>query len=742
MTAAVEPKKMPNEPVLTPNIIAEHGLTSDEYQLILKILEREPNLTELGIFSAMWSEHCSYKSSKVWLKTLPTKAPHVIQGPGEGAGVIDIGDGKAAIFKIESHNSPSAIEPVQGAATGVGGILRDIFSMGARPVANLNALRFGDPSFSKTKGYVGGVVKGIGGYGNCIGIPTVAGECEFHPAYNRNPLVNAMSVGIAEADKIFYSKATGVGNLVIYVGSKTGRDGIHGATMSSAELKEDMDEKRPTVQVGDPFVEKLLLEACLEVMATDHVVAVQDMGAAGLTCSAVEMADKGGLGLELNLNEVPQREKGMTPYEMMLSESQERMLLVIKPESIAAVTEIFAKWDLDCAVIGQLTDTGQFVLKYDDETVCDIPVSPLVLQAPEYERPYKLSEPRAAIDNETLQHPMSVVESLKTLMGKPNFASKRWIWEQYDHTVMGDTIQRPGGDAAVVRVHGTNKALAMTTDCSPRYCLADPLEGGKQAVAESYRNLVAVGAKPMAITNNLNFGSPEKQHIMGQFVGCVTGMKEACEALDYPVISGNVSFYNETEGQPILPTPVVGGVGVIKDLNKSQTLAFKNADDVIFVLGKTKGEMGASAYLRDILGREDGQPPKVDLSEEKTNAAFVLSLHEQSLLSACHDISEGGLAIAVAEMAMAGNFGASISLPEHISAHIAAFCEDQARYVFTADAENADKISKQAEESGVSIFRLGRVTADTILAIQDNGEISVQDLKDASENWLPSYMAS
>ncbi|MEC8700532.1 MAG: phosphoribosylformylglycinamidine synthase subunit PurL, partial [Pseudomonadota bacterium] len=556
-----------NTPAITPEIVAEHGLTPDEYQTVLDIMGREPNMTELGIFSVMWSEHCSYKSSRKWLKTLPTEGPQVIQGPGENAGVVDIGDGQAAVFKIESHNHPSFIEPYQGAATGVGGIMRDVFTMGARPVANLNALRFGSPDHPRTRHLVDGVVAGIGGYGNCMGIPTVAGEVNFHSAYNGNILVNAMTVGIADADKIFYSAAAGVGNPVVYVGSKTGRDGIHGATMASAEFSENSEEKRPTVQVGDPFTEKLLLEACLELMATDCIIAIQDMGAAGLTCSSVEMADKGGVGIELDLDTVPAREEAMTSYELMLSESQERMLMVLKPEGEETARLIFEKWELDFAVVGRITDSGALVVKEKGETVVDIPVAPLVEASPEYDRPYDEIEAPATISSENVPASEDITAALDTLMSAPDICSRRWIWEQYDHMVMADTVQRPGGDAAVVRIHATDKGLAVTTDCTPRYCKAHPETGGRQAVVEAWRNLTAVGATPLALTNNLNFGNPERRPIMGQFVGCVKGIGAAARALEFPVISGNVSLYNETNGEAILPTPVIGGVGLIEDID-------------------------------------------------------------------------------------------------------------------------------------------------------------------------------
>ncbi len=600
-------------PAITPELVAEHGLSADEYRSVLKILGREPNMTELGIFSVMWSEHCSYKSSRKWLKTLPTTGPQVIQGPGENAGVVDIGDGQAAIFKIESHNHPSFIEPYQGAATGVGGILRDVFTMGARPVANLNALRFGAPDHPRTRHLVAGVVAGIGGYGNCVGIPTVGGETNFHPAYNGNILVNAMTVGIAEQDRIFYSAAAGPGNPVVYVGSKTGRDGIHGATMASAEFSEDSEAKRPTVQVGDPFTEKLLLEACLELMATDAIVAIQDMGAAGLTCSSVEMASKGGVGIELDLDKVPVRETGMTAYEMMLSESQERMLMVLKPGREEVARRIFEKWELDFAVIGRITDTGRLVLKMGGEVVGEVPIAPLVDAAPLYDRPWRPTPKPAAVRAAEVPLPDDPLAALERLLASPDLCSKRWIWEQYDHTVMADTVQGPGGDAAVVRVHGTRKGLAMTTDCTPRYCHADPETGGRQAVAEAWRNLIATGARPLALTNNLNFGNPERPEIMGQFVGCVKGMAAAAAALDFPVVSGNVSFYNETNGEAILPTPVIGGLGLIDDVSRTATPAFKSEGETIVVIGATEGWLGCSAYLRELHGRNDGAPPPVDL---------------------------------------------------------------------------------------------------------------------------------
>ncbi|CAK0768495.1 Phosphoribosylformylglycinamidine synthase subunit PurL [uncultured Gammaproteobacteria bacterium] len=669
------------EPVVTPELAAEHGLKPDEYRLMLDIVGRTPTFTELGIYSVMWSEHCSYKSSRVWLKTLPTKAPWVIKGPGENAGVIDIGDGQAAVFKMESHNHPSFIEPYQGAATGVGGILRDVFTMGARPIANLNALRFGSPDHPKTRHLVSGVVAGIGGYGNCVGVPTVGGETNFHPSYNGNILVNAMTVGLAQTDRIFYSAAAGVGNPVVYVGSKTGRDGIHGATMASAEFSEDSEAKRPTVQVGDPFTEKLLIEACMELMATDAIVAIQDMGAAGLTSSSVEMADKGGLGFDLDLDCVPCREQGMTPYEIMLSESQERMLMILKPGREAEARAIFDKWELDFAVIGRLTDTGRLVLRMHGQICCDLVVAPLVERAPMYERPWVATPKLPCLRKETVPLPAGEgpCRVLERLMGCPDLASKRWIWEQYDSQVGGDTASIPGGDAGVVRVHGTNKALAMTVDCTPRYCQADPERGGAQAVAEAWRNLTAVGALPLAITDNLNFGNPEKPEIMGQLVGAIKGMAEACRALDFPVVSGNVSLYNETNGQAIFPTPAIGGVGLIKDASLVVGIALPADGLSLVLIGDTVGRLGQSLFLREIHGREEGHVPPVELAVERRNGDFVRAQIEQRRITACHDLADGGLLVALAEMALAGKRGATITLPEGVDPVGYLFGEDQSR---------------------------------------------------------------
>src|SRR5476651_1744383 len=652
---------------ITPAMVKEHGLSEAEYQKILDLMGREPSFVELGIFSVMWSEHCSYKSTRSHLKKLPTKAPWVIQGPGENAGVIDIGDGDAAIFKMESHNHPSFIEPYQGAATGVGGIMRDVFTMGARPIAMMNALRFGEPSHPKTRHLVSGVVSGIGGYGNCMGVPTVGGEVNFHKSYNGNILVNAMCVGLARTDKIFLSAAKGAGNPVVYVGSKTGRDGIHGATMASAEFDDASEEKRPTVQVGDPFTEKLLLEACLELMATDAIIAIQDMGAAGLTSSSAEMGDKGGSGIELDLDKVPQREANMTAYEMMLSESQERMLAVLKPGREAQAEAIFRKWELDFAVIGITTNTSRLVVKHKGAVVADMPITALSDAAPVYERPYTERAPMTGEPAYDKSKP--VLASLEKILAAPDMASRRWIWEQYDNSVMNDTVQHPGGDAAVVRVHGTQKALAITTDVTPRYCQADPYNGGAQAVVEAWRNLTAVGATPLAVTDNLNFGNPQKPGIMGQIVSAIDGIGAACRALDFPVIGGNCSLYNETNGEGILPTPAIGAVGLMKDVTKMATVAFKRDGDVVILIGETGGHLGQSIYLREIEGREEGAPPPVDLALEKKHGDFVRGLIASGRVDTVHDVSDGGVLVAVAEMAMAGKIGASIgmaSLPEAV----------------------------------------------------------------------------
>jgi len=729
----------PREPAVSAELAAEHGLSAEEFDRVHSILGRAPSFTELGIFSVMWSEHCSYKSSRRWLRTLPTEGPQVIQGPGENAGVVDIGDGQAAIFKMESHNHPSFIEPYQGAATGVGGILRDVFTMGARPIANLNALRFGAPDHPKTRHLVAGVVAGIGGYGNCIGVPTVAGACEFHPAYNGNILVNAMTVGVAPADRIFYSRAAGPGNPVVYVGSKTGRDGIHGATMASAEFADDSEEKRPTVQVGDPFTEKLLLEACLELMATDAIVSIQDMGAAGLTSSSVEMSSKGGVGIELDLDLVPVRETSMTPYEIMLSESQERMLMVLRPEQEAAARAIFEKWELDFAVVGRITESGRLVVRMNGAVAADIPVAPLVDQAPEYDRPRAPLSPAPEIDAASVPAADDLGAALIRLIGSPDLCSRRWIWEQYDYLVRGDTVAGPGGDAALVRVDDGPKALAVTTDCTPRYCRADPVMGGRQAVAEAWRNLTAAGARPLAVTDNLNFGNPERPQIMAQFAACIEGMGEACRALDFPVVSGNVSFYNETSGESILPTPVIGGVGLIDDYRRAAGIGFGGAGEDIVLIGETAGWLGASLYLREIAGREDGAPPPVDLKAERRHGDFVRDRIAAGQVSACHDLADGGLLIALAEMALAAGLGAEIELPgDGPPPNAWLFGEDQGRYVLAT--RDTPAVLEAAKAAAVPARRIG-ITGGATLTVTGALIISLAALQQAHEGWLPGYMA-
>ncbi len=728
------------EPAITPDLVASHGLKPDEYQRILKLVGRVPSFTELGIFSAMWNEHCSYKSSRLHLKGLPTSAPWVIQGPGENAGVIDIGDGDACVFKMESHNHPSFIEPYQGATTGVGGILRDVFTMGARPIACLNLLRFGAPDHWKTRQLVSGVVAGIGGYGNSFGVPTVGGSVGFHSRYDGNILVNAMAVGIAKTDEIFYAKATGIGNPIVYLGSKTGRDGIHGATMASAAFEADADEKRPTVQVGDPFAEKLLLEATLELMRSGSVIAIQDMGAAGLTSSAVEMGAKGDLGIELDLDKVPCREPGMTAYEMMLSESQERMLMVLKPGMEAVAQAIFVKWGLDFAVIGKTTDSLRFVIKHGGVVKADLPIKELGDEAPLYDRPHVPTPKQAVLNAAQIQPPLSTGDALLKLLGSPDLCSKRWVWEQYDHIISGNVVQRPGGDAAVVRVGNGPKGLAMCTDVTPRYCEADPFEGGKQAVAESWRNLTAVGATPLALTDNLNFGNPEKPEYMGQLVGCIQGIGAAVLALDFPIVSGNVSLYNETQGKGILPTPSIGGVGLIADVALAATLAFKQDGDAILLIGTTLGWLGQSTYLAEICGREEGAPPPVDLALERKTGDFVRGLILQGTATAVHDLSDGGLAVAVAEMAMAGQLGARLTLASSVPAHGFWFGEDQARYIVTCRADAVAHVKAVGQAQGVEITALGSVGGKDLL-LGDEAPISLEALKFAHERWLPSYMA-
>jgi phosphoribosylformylglycinamidine synthase II len=726
---------------ITPELVAQHGLSPEEYKLLVAALGREPRLTELGIFSVMWSEHCSYKSSKVWLRKLPTEGPQVIQGPGENAGVVDIGDGQAAVFKMESHNHPSYIEPYQGAATGVGGIMRDVFTMGARPIANMNALRFGAPEHPKTRHLVGGVVSGIGDYGNCMGVPTVGGETNFDPRYNDNILVNAMTVGLADAKRIFRSAAKGVGHPVVYVGSKTGRDGIHGATMASAEFDEASEEKRPTVQVGDPFTEKLLLEACLELMQQDAIVAIQDMGAAGLTSSSVEMADKGGVGIELELDRVPTREDGMTAYEMMLSESQERMLMILKPGSEKVAERVFDKWELDFSVIGYTTDTGHLVVKHRGVVEADIPLAALAHAAPVYERPIERKEPQPVIAPEAVPAPNSMLGALECLMGSPHLSSRRWIWEQYDHMVMADTVQRPGGDAAVVRVHRTKKGLALSCDVTPRYCAADAYEGARQAVAECWRNLTAVGAAPLAITDCMNFGNPERPEIMGEFAAAVEGMAEACTALGFPVVSGNVSLYNETNGVAIPPTPAVGGIGLIQDIAAMASLALKREGDVLMLLGEERGHLGQSLYQLLMAGETRGAPPPVDLDAERRTGDLVRGLIHGGAVSAVHDVSDGGLLVAIAEMALAGGIGVKLdALPSPLPAHALWFGEDQGRYVLAAAPDKADAIHKAAAVARVPLRLLGEAGGEAI-ALEGEPPLSLAALRRAHEDWLPRFMA-
>jgi phosphoribosylformylglycinamidine synthase subunit PurL len=728
------------EPAITPELIAAHGLKPDEYQRILSLIGREPTFTELGIFSAMWNEHCSYKSSKKWLKTLPTTGPVVIQGPGENAGVVDIGDGDCVVFKMESHNHPSYIEPYQGAATGVGGILRDVFTMGARPVAAMNALRFGSPDHAKTRHLVAGVVAGVGGYGNAFGVPTVGGEVEFDARYNGNCLVNAFAAGIAKTDAIFYSKAEGVGLPVVYLGAKTGRDGVGGATMASAEFDDQIDEKRPTVQVGDPFTEKCLLEACLELMASGAVIAIQDMGAAGLTCSAVEMGAKGDLGIELDLDKVPVREARMTAYEMMLSESQERMLMVLRPEKEAEAQAIFVKWGLDFAIVGRTTHDLRFRILHRGHVKADLPIKDLGDEAPEYDRPWVETPKR---DSSASLPSADIADSLLTLIGSPNGASRRWVWEQYDTLIQGNSVQRPGGDAGVIRVDGhPSKGLAFTSDVTPRYVEADPFEGGKQAVAECWRNLCAVGAVPLAATDNLNFGNPERREIMGQLVGAIKGIGEACRALDFPIVSGNVSLYNETNGQAILPTPTIGGVGLLADWRKSARIAFAAEDECIILAGApaTWGtHLGQSIYMRDVHGRADGPPPPVDLAHERRIGEFVRSLISDGLATAVHDCSDGGIAVAVAEMAVASGIGASINELHDADAAAVFFGEDQGRYVLTVKRRDLEALTERAAAAGVFAPWIG-MTGGTNLVLGEARPLAIAALRIAHEMWFPAFM--
>ena len=729
--------------IVNEKLAIDHGLKKDEYKKICDLLKRVPNITELGIFSAMWNEHCSYKSSRFHLKNLPTKGKNVIQGPGENAGVIDIGDNDAIVFKIESHNHPSFIEPYQGAATGVGGIMRDVFTMGARPIANLNSIHFGSPQHKKTKNLLRGVVHGIGGYGNCMGVPTIAGQTSFDESYNGNILVNAMTLGLVKKDKIFYSKAAGLGKPVIYVGSKTGRDGIHGASMASASFDDKIEEKKPTVQVGDPFTEKLLLEACLELMAGDSIIAIQDMGAAGLTSSSIEMASKGNLGIEINLNKVPCREANMTPYEIMLSESQERMLIVLENGKEDLAKKIFDKWNLDFAIIGKTTKSKRIELYFDEKKVANIPVNTLVENSPMYDRKWKKAKlpKKIKIQKEDLKG-LKVVSVLNKILSNPNVCSKEWIWQQYDHTVMGDTIQKPGGDAGVVRVHGTNKAVAASVDSSAVYCWAHPLSGGKQIVCESWRNLISVGAKPIAITNCLNFGSPENEENMGEFVECVQGLGEASAYLDFPVVSGNVSFYNQTKDVGIKPTPTIGGVGLIKDYENMVTMDLKEVDNILLVIGKTEGHLDQSLFAREILSEKNGPPPEINLFNEKNNGETILRLIDQKFIKSAHDVSLGGIVTALSKMCIKGKKGATLKKPNYlINEFEYLFGEDQGRYIIEINKDDLKNVTKILKDNSVHYDELGIVNEGDLI-INDKTKVSIDDLIKSHTTWLTNYISN
>ena len=722
-------------------IAIEHGLKSDEFKKICKLLKRTPNITELGIFSAMWNEHCSYKSSRIHLKKLPTKGKKVIQGPGENAGIIDVDDGDAIVFKIESHNHPSFIEPYQGAATGVGGIMRDVFTMGARPIANLNSIHFGSTQHKKTKNLLRGVVHGIGGYGNCMGVPTVGGQTSFDRSYNGNILVNAMTLGLVKKNKIFYSKAAGLNKPVIYVGSKTGRDGIHGASMASASFDDKIEEKKPTVQVGDPFTEKLLLEACLELMSGDSIIAIQDMGAAGLTSSSIEMASKGNLGIEIDLNKVPCRETKMTPYEIMLSESQERMLIILENGKEELAKKIFDKWNLDFAVIGKTTNTKNIELFFDEKQVAKIPVNTLVENSPMYDRKWKKSKlPKKIKHDKSKIKNLKIKETLTKLLSTPNICSKEWIWQQYDHTVMGDTIQKPGGDSGVVKIHGTQKAVAATVDSSATYCWAHPLTGGKQVVCETWRNLISVGAKPIAITNCLNFGSPEKEENMGEFVECVQGIGEACKYLEYPVVSGNVSFYNQTKEIGIKPTPTIGGVGLIKNYKKMVTMNFKEIGNQVLVIGKTEGHIDQSLFARVILNEKNGPPPEVNLFNEKNNGETLLNLIEKNYIKSAHDISLGGILTAISKMCIKGDKGIELKVPKSlINETEYFFAEDQGRYIIEVSSKDLKDVTKILDKNSVHYDQIGKII-DKELIISKKTKVSIDELKSYNTNWLKEYM--
>ena len=724
---------------INPEIIHKHGIKPNEYKKIISLIGKEPNLLELGIFSAMWNEHCSYKSSKKYLRNLPTKNNKVIQGPGENAGIIDIEDNDAIVFKIESHNHPSFIEPYQGAATGVGGILRDIFTMGARPIATLNSIHFGNHSHPKTKNLLNGVVSGIGGYGNCIGIPTVAGEVKFNSSYNENILVNAMAVGLVKKNKIFYSKAEGINQPVIYVGSKTGRDGIHGASMASEEFNENSEDKKPTVQVGDPFTEKLLLEACLELMKDDSIISIQDMGAAGLTSSSVEMASKGNLGIEINLEKIPCREKKMTPYEMMLSESQERMLLILKSGKEENAKKIFNKWGLDFSIIGKTTNSNKLVLNFNGSEVANLPLASLSKDAPVYDRKWKKNSNSKKANPPKNFNSLNYLESLKKILTTPNNSEKSWVWEQYDQTVMGDTIQKSGGDSGVIRIHGKNKGIALTVDSSANYCLADPMLGGKQVVCETWRNLISVGAKPIAITNCLNFGNPEKEKIMGQFVETIDGISQACTYLDFPIVSGNVSFYNQTRNNSISPTPVIGGVGLIKNLDSVMTIGFKETESYIFVVGKTKGHLYQSEFFREVLDFKEGPPPEINLFNEKNNGLLILELINKKLVSSVHDVSAGGILLSLTEMCISGKIGAKIKIPKNnIGPHEYFFGEDQSRYLIEIKGKNKKEVSEILGKNSIYYEVIGKTQKDT-LDLDNDFKVKLTELSELNSFWFKNF---
>ena len=728
--------------IVNEKIAVDHGLKKSEFKEICNLLKRIPNITELGLFSAMWNEHCSYKSSKIHLKKLPTTGKKVIQGPGENAGVIDIGDDDAIVFKIESHNHPSFIEPYQGAATGVGGIMRDVFTMGARPIANLNSIHFGSVQHKKTKNLLRGVVQGIGGYGNCMGIPTIGGQTCFDESYNENILVNAMTLGLVNKNKIFYSKAAGLNKLIIYVGSKTGRDGIHGASMASAIFDEQIEEKKPTVQVGDPFTEKLLLEACLELMVDDSIIAIQDMGAAGLTSSSIEMASKGKLGIELNLSNVPCRESNMSPYEIMLSESQERMLIVLENGKEEKAKKIFDKWNLDFAVIGKTTNTKKIEIYFENKKVTDVPIDFLADKAPMYNRKWKKTKlPTKNKFNKDVYKSLKISDVLKKILSSPNVCSKEWIWQQYDHTVMGDTIQKPGGDAGVVRVHGTNKAVAASIDSSADYCFAHPLTGGKQVVCESWRNLISVGAQPIAITNCLNFGNPEKEKNMGEFIECVQGIGEASKYLDYPVVSGNVSFYNETKDKGIKPTPSIGGVGLIKDYKKMISMGLSKIDNLVLIIGKTEGHIDQSVFAKNILNQKKGPPPEINLFNEKNNGETLLKLISDGLIKSAHDISVGGILVAIVKMSINGNKGINIKKPENLVNYFEYFFgEDQGRYLIEIEKNDLNKLKSVLDKNSVYFSEIGIIQEKNII-LKDKLNVTIDELIKSNKTWLTNYMS-